>query len=245
MEIIGYAEMAAEIWNNLPIENQDSLLRHFHLRPTNSGITIVSTLPIFPMRGLANIKDRNSLLNKLNEIHDNIKQICSTNGDKAITILKAIGFKKKEPTKDEYIEEDIQALMIRTMSKDENLRIKLKANNKIQFIASELIFEKGKNRVDVVGYDGVDLYFFELKKGRTTKVDQVKRYVDYYSDAKNLNILQELLKTYPMNPVEKFQTIKGVMVMQYAENSDQNMWNRLATDNSIDILFFEKSLSYR
>jgi hypothetical protein len=245
MEIIRYAKMAAELWNNLPQENKVSLRRHFHLRPTNSGITIVSTLPFFPMRGLKNIKNENKLSNKLNEIHDNIKKICSIDGKTAINILEKVGFKNRENTKDKSIEEDIQALMIRSMSKDENLRIKLKANNKIQFIASELIFEKGKNRVDIVGFDGIDLFLFELKKGRTTKVDQVKRYVDYYSESKNLAILQELLKNYPINPVEKFQTIKGVMVMQYAENSDKNMWNKLAADNSINILFFEKSLSYR
>ena len=245
MEIIGYAQMAADLWNTIPQEKKDSLRRHFHLRPTNSGITIVSTLPFSPMRGLTDIKNKNDLLNKLNQIHDNIKKICSVNEGEASTILEEIGFSKRNVKKEQYIEEDIQALMIRSMSKDENLRIKLKAKNKIQFIASELIFEGGKNRVDVVGFDGVDLYLFELKKGRTTKVDQVKRYVDYYSDSKNLIILQELLKTYPINPVEKFQTIKGVMVMQYAENSDKNMWNKLATDNSIKILFFEKSLSYR
>jgi hypothetical protein len=237
--------MAAELWNNLPQENKVSLRRHFHLRPTNSGITIVSTLPFSPMRGLTDIKNKNDLLNKLNQIHDNIKNICSINEENAINVMTEIGFPEKSDTKKKFIEEDIQALMIRSMSKDENLRSKLKANNKIQFVASELIFEKGNNRVDIVGFDGVDLYFFELKKGRTTKVDQVKRYVDYYSDTKNFIILQDLLKTYPINPVEEFQTIKGVMVMQYAENSDQNMWNKLATENSINILFFEKSLSYR
>ena len=158
--------------------------------------------------------------------------------------MKEIGFAKKPKEKDVAIEEDIQALMIRSMSRDENLRIRLEAKNKIQFVASELIFEKGKNRVDVVGFDGIDLYFFELKKGRTTKVDQVKRYVDYYSEPANLNILKTLLKTYPINPVDRFEAIKGIMVMQYAVNSDAN-WNDLAKKHRINIMFLEKSLSYR
>ena len=249
MEILDYAKKSTDIWNSLPQEMKNSLNMYFHLRPTNSGITIVSTIPLFPMRGITGIKSKSDLLKKLNDICDNINKIYSVDEKDVTGILKEIGFKKrgddlKEDKKEGDIEEDIQALMIRSMSKDENLRIKLEAKNKIQFVASELIFEQGKNRVDVVGFDGVDLYFFELKKGRTTLVGQVKQYVDYYSELTNLSRLRELLKVYPINPVDRFEKIKGIMVMQYAENSTVN-WSKLAKDHAIDILFFEKSLSYR
>lgn len=244
MEILKYAQIATDSFNKMSKEERQSINRHFHLRPTNTGITIVSTIPFFPMRGITNIKNEKILTKKFNEIHKNLKKISSIDENKVTDILQKIGFSKRLSTNKNDLEEDIQALMIRNMSSDDNLRIKLGAKNKIQFIASELIFENGKNRVDVVGFDGIDIHFFELKKGRTTKVDQVKRYVDYYSKPKNLDTLQKLLKIYPINPVRKFESIKGTMVMQFAENSDKEQWDQLALKYSINILFFEKSLSY-
>ncbi|MFH1983781.1 MAG: hypothetical protein ABIL58_18225 [Pseudomonadota bacterium] len=244
MDILSFSRKASDAWNSLPQEMKSSLDKYFHLRPTNSGITIVSTIPFFPMRGIAGIRSKDSLLDKLNDIYKNMNQISSVDIEVVTEKMKEIGFTKREGKKAVNIEEDIQALMIRSMSNDENLRIKLSAANRIKFVASELIFEKGKNRVDVVGFDGINLYLFELKKGRTTKVDQVRRYVDYYSESKNLIRLKELLKFYPINPVDRFDGIKGIMVMQYADNSTKN-WPYLAEINDIDILFFEKSISYR
>ena len=136
--------------------------------------------------------------------------------------------------------------MIRKMSNDDDLMKKLKAKNNIKFIASELIFEQGNYRVDIVGYDGIDLYLFELKKGRTTKVDQVKKYVDYYSEPDKRKTLEDLLSNYPISPVKSFDKIKGVMIMQYAENSYYSKkWCEFEKKNTIKILFFEKYLAYK
>jgi len=245
LKILDYAQMATNIWKTMPQEKQYSISRYFHLRPTNSGITIISTIPLFSMRGITSIKDEDTLNKILKKIYKNISKISAVDKTTVVETLKEIGFKQRKSAEKGDIEEDVQALMIQNMSNDENLRIKLDAKNKIQFIASELIFEKGRNRVDIVGFDGVDLFLFELKKDRTTKVDQVKRYVDYYSEPKKLEILKQLLKIYPINPVEEFKKVKGIMVMQYAENSDPEQWRKLALKHSIDILFFEKSLSYK
>jgi len=243
-KILNYAQMASSVWDSMPQEKQQAINRYFHLRPTNSGVTIVSTYPYLPMRGKTS-SDRETLESDLDKIFKYSKRISSVDIDRAVEALKEIGFAERNSATGNDLEEDTQALMIQNMSNDENLRKRLGVENKIQFIASELVFERGKHRVDIVGFDGVDLFLLELKKGRTKKVDQVANYVNYYSEPKNLEILKRLLKSYPINPVDNFESIKGVMVMQYAENSAPEKWNKLAEDHSIDILFFEKSLSYK
>jgi len=115
MEILDYAKKSTDIWNSLPQEMKNSLNMYFHLRPTNSGITIVSTIPLFPMRGITGIKSKSDLLKKLNDICDNINKIYSVDEEDVTGILKEIGFKKrgddlKEDKKEGDIEEDIQAL---------------------------------------------------------------------------------------------------------------------------------------
>jgi len=128
------------------------------------------------------------------------------------------------------------------MSKDANLARVLGSDKEIKFIASELIFEQGPNRVDVVGFNGKTLYFFELKKDRTTKVEQVKEYVNYY---RNSELLKQLLSKYPINPVKEFQEIKGVMVMRHAEGSAKDKkWKSLAEKNQISIVFYSDSFSF-
>lgn len=94
--------------------------------------------------------------------------------------------------------------------------------------------------------DQKNLFFFELKKGRTTKVNQVKEYVNYYSAADKLSKLKDILSVYPVNPVKNFDKIRGVMVMQFSENSfHSSQWTKLSEQYDIDIIFFEKYLSYK
>ena len=246
MKIIDNAKMASVVWNDLNIEQQKAIKKSFHLRPTNSGVSIISTMPSFPMRGITNVSNKKDLKKILEGIFSKLKKIYSTEEKDSIKVLKGLGFPKRGESSKKELEEDIQALMIRNMMTDENLRKRLNAANKIRFIASEFILKQGNNRIDIIGFDEKDLYFFELKKERTTKVDQVKNYVDYYSEEQNLKVLKDVLRNYPINPVSEFGEIKGVMVMQYSENSfNQKKWGNLAKSNSIDIIFFEKSLLYR
>jgi hypothetical protein len=95
-----------------------------------------------------------------------------------------------------------------------------------------------------VGFDGKDLYLFELKKGRTTKVDQVAKYVRTYSE--DLERTRTIMSHYPINPVKEFSDIKGVMVMQYSNNSFRTpKWKILAEEHQVQIIFFEKYLSFK
>lgn len=53
MKIIENAEIARVAWDEfIKDESNKRILRFFHLRPTNSGVTIVTTLDGYEMRGI-------------------------------------------------------------------------------------------------------------------------------------------------------------------------------------------------
>ncbi len=242
-DILQNAKIATAVWNGLDKDQREELHKYFHLRPTNSGITIITTLPFSPMRGLVEKNDVN-LRKKLDDIYKELPILYSTEEGKAKECLNVLGFKLREQDTDS-LEEAVQALMIRNMSTDSSLQKRLGAKEKIRFIASEFIFEQGNNRVDIIGYDGTDLYLFELKKDRTTKVEQVRKYVDYYN--KNRALLVDILRDYPINPVKSpVNDLRGVMVMQFAERSaGKTCWDDLKKEHGVDIVFYEKYLAFK
>lgn len=247
MNIIKYARIATQAWENF-IREDNSMRRihkYFHLRPTNSGVTVITTLSGYEMRGVTGIKKEEELLNLLKEIEENYEILTSLDESRRSMIMKSLKFPIRGKANNVKLEEKIQATMINTMSSDNNLKDTLGAKNCIEFVASELIFTQGKHRVDIVGYDDQDVYFFELKKERTKAVDQVKKYIEYYSENDNSAILKELLKNFPIKPVESFKRLIGVMVMEHAENSaGLGVWRELAKRDGTRILFYKPSLAY-
>lgn len=245
MKIIYYAKIASAAWEDLSEKKRSKFKEFFHLRPTNTGITIVSVLPEAPMRGCTGLKTKGDLSQKLESIYRNYNKLVSVDDSKVKDTLVDLGFKiRKEKQINCIMEEDIQANIIRNMSKDDNLRDLLDAERRVSFVASEFIFEQGKNRLDIIGFDGDELYLFEVKKDRTTKEEQLKDYVDYYKG--KASILKEILKNYPMNKVSDFNGIKGVMVMGYAENSNcPGIRERLEEEFGLKTIFYEISLRYR
>ena len=243
--IIENAKKATELWEKLKKEDQNKLEKYFHLRPTQSGITIVSTLSFLPMRGL--VVTSNRLSAALNFLTKNYQRITKTDEDDAKKFLinknNAFFFKSRSGTS--ILEEDVQSTMINTMSDDSNLSTKLNRSSKIKFVASELRFQQGKHKVDIIGYDKEDLYLFELKRARTSKMEQLTNYLEYYNN-KHLGFLRDLLKNYPINPVKDFNQIKGCMIMQYCEDKKtrDDLKNK-AKSLKINLLFFNSSLSYK
>jgi hypothetical protein len=143
---------------------------------------------------------------------------------------------------EETLEYDIQARMINHMSQDLNLAAQLKSAESIRFVASEVILQRGPHRVDIIGFNGTTLYFFELKKDRTTKVRQVRDYVEHYSGSE---LFRKLMSLYPMISVPSYKEIKGVMVMRYAESSiHHRRWRALEEENRIQIIFYQNSLVF-
>jgi len=247
VNIIKYARIATQAWESfIKVDNnRQRICNYFHLRPTNSGVTVVTTLNRYEMRGVTGIRDAEKLLILLEKIDKGYEVLTSLNEVKKKVIMQGLGFPQRGKVNDSRLEEKIQATMINTMPKDKNLEEKLGAKNHIRFIASELIFEQGKHRIDIVGYDEQDIYFFELKKDRTKAVEQLKDYVEYYSKKDKNTILKEILKNYPINSVKEFERLIGVMVMEHAENSiGLKAWQELAKRNEIRILFYKSSLMY-
>ena len=154
MKIVQYAKMASQVWGKFSKGENAKISKFFHLRPTNSGVTIVSTLSGYEMRGIRNIKDEGVLLRALSKIAKEYKRITSLDDDLKTKIMEGqLEFNSRpEEKKSRKLEEKIQALMINTMSRDRNLAAKLGAKSEfIKFVASELIFAQGNNRVDIAG----------------------------------------------------------------------------------------------
>jgi len=241
--IIDNARTASEAWAKLSKTDQNKLKKYFHLRPTQSGITIVSTMSFLPMRGLS-VKP-GQIDEALNFLINNFKSYTQVDQDKAKKILINQGskFYFKSRSGASVLEENIQALMINTMSEDKNLPRALGLRNNIQFVASELRFEMKAQRIDIVGYDSEDLYIFELKKTRTSKIGQLHSYIDYYNDPNIREFLNELLKNYPIYPVKGFNNIFGCMVMEYCENTNHRK-KLIAQAKPHKVLFYEPSIHY-
>jgi len=241
--IIENAKKATDAWGRLDKKDQGNLKKYFHLRPTQSGISVISTLSFLPMRGL--VVPPNKLSVSLDYLKDNYKTITQVDEKKARDFLTDINkkFWFKSRSGISILEENIQSIMINTMSEDSNLSLSLNLSNPIQFIASELRFQQGQYRVDIVGYDKDDLYLFELKRNRTTKVIQLNNYVNYY--IKYRTFLEDLLQNYPINPVRKFNNIYGCMVMKYCEEKNQrDKLKNEASANKLKLLFYNSSIRY-
>lgn len=209
--------------------------RCFHLRPTSEGVTIVSTLPYAPMRGVS-VKLAN-LEGKLDIISENFNKIVSINEKQAKQQLCNLGFQERSLV-DKTLEEDIQASFIRGMIDKEF------AYDDIQFIASELNLEDA-NRFDVVGIKKDCIYIFELKKERTTAVfQQVSKYIDHFNQYRNEFFA--LLQNYPnlSLPITQIREIKGISVMKYAGNSPLTKWEPLINQHQIDVWFYKESISF-
>jgi hypothetical protein len=237
-KMVENAQMASIVWSQISSENQAKIAKYFHLRPTNSGVTVVSTLSFLPMRGIT-VQSKKDLHIVLARIARDYKKIVGTNIKLAKSILiDDLGYKERSDIS-KFREEDAQAIMIRTMEGHRDLLHSL--NVDVRFVASELILARKLGRIDIVGIAGETLYFFELKKDRTTDDKQLTGYKNSYTpeDAE----LRELLANYPIHPVESFKKIECVMVMQFAENSNLAQWKK-NEDNDFQILFYKKSLAF-
>ena len=136
-------------------DNEIQFRAAFHLRPTSSGdTTILSTLPIAPMRGISVKNDK--LMARLTEL----RQVLNEPDDgKRLKLLKDMGFKKRRSVSQR--EEDAQAFLIR------ELILNPKEYNHMQFVASEFdLFDYGEKkdevkRPDVIVYKDGILYDIE------------------------------------------------------------------------------------
>lgn len=221
------------------LRNKPNLEREFrasfHLRPTSSlNVTIVSTLPFAPMRGIANIKI-DELENKLSKI---IKILSESSDIKKLEMMKELGFKKRKIISQR--EEDAQAALIR------DLILSPEKYDNLQFIASEFeLFEYRKekvNRPDVFAYKDGILYDIELKNKRETfTVTQAEGYVTHIKD--NLKIYNDCLNEFPNCKIGEIKDVKGIALVPYAENPPPKLENA-GKNAGIELWYFNIIKNY-
>jgi hypothetical protein len=222
---------AREVWSEF--SGNVKLKECFHLRPTKIGITVVSTLPYAPMRGVSvSTKDLREILIKITE---KINVLLGVDTDKALRLLEKWSFKSR--TSDSFLEENAQAMFIQGMI------MKQVIYEDIEFVASELILADKSSRFDIVGFKDGDIYVFELKKGRTTLgFEQTAQYATLLEQ--NKSTFLEVLRNYPHCPITDFNKVFGVAVMQYAANSEKQL-ESAAKKAGVGLWFYERSITLR
>jgi len=225
------AKLAQEAWGDFA--HNEKMHECFHLRPTASGVTVISTLPYAAMRGIslnaANLKPM------LNEILVNINVLLGVDDDKSLMLLDNWNFKRRKSSG--FMEENAQALFIQGMI------LKQEMYEGIDFVASELVLADSSSRFDVVGYKNDTLYIFEMKKDRAIAgLAQTAEYAKLANDNKSHYL--EVLKNYPHCPVNDFSNVRSIAVMRYAANSAAQLVNR-AREAGVGLWFYERSIALR
>lgn len=225
-EVKTNTKFARELWDKFEnelmqmgnINEINDFRKHFHLRPTGSYITVVSTLDCLPMRGVSVAKTKTKdVLNRIYKIHQ-----LKGSSDGIKTDLTDIGFKERTKQSTIILEEQLQVKMIRGMANNVPLKEHLQVNN-LEFLASEFILYEGKtgkrHRVDIIGYDGDKrLFFFELKRSKKPSGkgdDQVEEYVEVYGREKRKDMI-DVLKQYPINAICSDVSLDDIVIEGYA-----------------------------
>lgn len=233
--------MANTVWKKL--NPSLDFRKCFHLRPTSSGITIVSTLPYAPMRGLVleNSKELNDLEDILTQLIEYLPNLDVPNYNFGLKKLKKFSIKingvdkyfKERNNKKSYKEELVQALFIRNM-----ILGKYKINDKpLAFVASEFTFQRAY-KMDVLGYDGETLYIFEIKKDADMK--SIKQVGDYVR-AMQINVLSNpscnclnIFNNYPNCSITNSPQIKGICLLN-ATSIDSNISDIISMASSVNV----------
>jgi Holliday junction resolvase len=211
----------------------------FHLRPIGDRITIVSTLSCAPMWGLS--VEKQQLEGTLEKLGKAFKTICSVTRETVLKGLKDVGYDIERKTESPNSEAAVQAKFI------QGLLAGQPDYEGIEFVASELSLGKESKhakktgRFDVVGLKGDTLYVFELKKDRTTKVEQVVDYVALINA--NKEHFRNVLSVYPNRAVGDWDKVQGVMVMSHAVNVTKEIGKK-AKENGVELWYFEPAIRF-
>ena len=231
--IVANAKAAKEVYDELLHNNSLDVdfSKCFHLRPTSSGITIVSTLPYAPMRGKTKVHKR-ELKNVLKDLDE---KICGKDTNKAANVLHDVFEFKKRKTKKNISdknaksEEEVQSDFIK------GLLSRQSGFEGFEFVASELMLNKEK-RFDVVAIQGKVLYIFELKKNEDPDViSQVLGYVAQVEGKENESAFRRVLRDYPNRSVDSFDEVKGVVVAKRADNEANEKLIEATKENDVEL----------
>jgi hypothetical protein len=191
---------------------------YFHLRPTSSGVTLMSTHPDKLFRGIEKIASSRGA--EMLEIAANSVNKNKTDWDSVVYKKKTgevSGFKVRSQAsldKKEEKENVIQAWMINELVKGNTELCKRFNADRLYFLGSEVILQEGTTsggqKIDIVAHDGKGrILFLELKNidNEEDGVEQVKGYLNTYSKNKDF---MEFLLNYPcLPPVNLVKSYEG------------------------------------
>lgn len=215
-DVLNNAKIAKEGWEeyNSKKENLETVTKFkkfFHIRPTTSGYTIISTHRDKPMNGIfvnsskakvgAKEKTKLKLQEAISIISQNIK---GENID-----WNEMKFKQTGRVDDEY---RFQAYFINEIIGNEQFK-NILGVKELYFIGSEVILHEGvkgkRRKPDVLAHDGNGkVFFFELKRSgsKDNSIEQVNDYIKYYENDENY---KELLLNYPMTEIKEIKEYIG------------------------------------
>lgn len=179
---IRHAQEVFKLHKSIP----ERLQGYLRFRPKATGITLVSFFEFAPMRGLdlKAVRNNDSINRTLNVLNKHADFLLSPlkSDDEKIKILGKLGFKTRGKTQEEYLEEDVQAFVIREILGGNYMSVPAAMSTGLRLVGLEYLtseFEwsdKGKKeRIDVVCLDKQDsckVIILELKKIRTTNLKQ-------------------------------------------------------------------------
>lgn len=249
----GQIENAIKAYS-LKKEIPEKLRCYLDFRPKATGITLVSFFDFAPMRGLEmNSKNVKEILTQLKKQQD---FLLSPNKDEQEKIEKIgkFGFLAKSNKKEEYLEEDIQAFLIREIlsssDKDIPQRIaKICGFSGLKYLTSEFEWsDKGKiDRIDILCCDKLNynrVVILELKKIRTTKLSQA-RYFKTLKD--NESSLKELISALTSKEFDKKDSIelKMIYLMPGHPRLEEEFWRGVVSRADINgIIFYKMGFSF-
>lgn len=207
------AAEARKVFNDFLTEleqDRTEFLASFHLRPTSGErVTIVSTLPSAPMRGIS--CSLIELPMKLRELRDVLGK---SSEDDQRKLLKGLGFEERKTRN--FREEDAQAAFIRNAILHPNGMI---------FVASEFVlfgFEDTKGETakpDVLMYQDGVLYDIEFKNKRNapkegdirrSSISQAQYYAAHMNDSERIETYANCLYDFPNAAIGTIKAVRGI-----------------------------------
>src|SRR3989338_2735607 len=196
----------------------------------------------------ANIED---VMNKLKAKEDLLISPNKKNDSKR-DVLEDLEFKVRGKHNSLYLEEDVQAFLIREilsgMSRDLTGRIAQASGfSSLEYLTSEFELSEGsKDRVDVLCCDSGDPYriiVIELKKIRSTHLEQTRYLSTLLNHKADLMSFINNLTGKKLDPSHSID-IQQVYLMPYHPDIDQKKWEKIASKNGVKgILFYNSGFS--
>lgn len=206
----------------------DRPIPFFHIRPTSSGITLVTTHSEKAMRGIVGIS-----ASQAGELLKRASDATRADGSVDFSQVKYVKKTDKEETfpesPDTKCEKEfaIQAFVINKIVCGEKSFSAKFGVDQLFFIGSELILQEGSTengkRIDIVAHDGYGkILFLEIKDKSNAEDDpraQVQNYVKkYHEDAQ----FKELLLNYPTIPsVQQVREFEGWTLIGNCEDLNE------------------------